>query len=268
MRPAPIVTSQRNLDNWVLIVGRSSNGQPLWTAVIQGVKKTAICNDVTYQELVLNVTLDKSFAGAGAFDLDGNLAGIVMPCGGSLHIVSIGSVPDLLAKSTGSDRVFVEKFGFRAAPLPHDWQDMYPRLNGLIITDVWLGRWADRNGLLPGDLIITEEPMLQETTMGTELKTVRSGRPGIGRVKAELAGNDTGIEVLPVPSPLPQLLIAHGSVAERAGLRSGDHLVSILGQRNASISTLSKMLAAPSGSPVRIVYERGKRRSVVEVPHE
>jgi len=104
VKPVPVVTSQRNLDNWVLIVGRSSNGQPLWTAVIRGVEKTAICNDVTYQELVLNVTLDRSFAGAGAFDLDGNLAGIVMPCDGSIDIVSIESVPDLLAQSTGSDR--------------------------------------------------------------------------------------------------------------------------------------------------------------------
>jgi hypothetical protein len=100
VKPAPLLTSERNQDGWILILGRSSNDQPLWTAVIQGVKETAVCNDVTYQELAVNVTLDKSFAGAGAFDLDGNLVGIAMPCDGALHIVSIGSVPDLLAKST------------------------------------------------------------------------------------------------------------------------------------------------------------------------
>ncbi len=266
--PVPVVTSQRNPDSWVLIVGRSRDDQPLWTAVMQGVKETVICNDVAYQQLVLNVTLDMGFAGAGAFDLDGNLAGIVMPCAGSLHIVSIESVPDLLAKSTSPDRVFVEKFGFRATPLPDNWQNMYSRLNGLIITDVWLGRWADRNGLLPGDLIVTEEPTLLEATMGTELKTVRPGRSGIARVKVEVADNDSGIAILPAPSPLPELHIARGSAAGRAGLRSGDHLVSILGQRNASISTLSKMLGAASGNPTRIVYERGKRRGMVEVQHE
>jgi len=104
--------------------------------------------------------------------------------------------------------------------------------------------------------------------MGAELKTARPGRLGIARVKVELAGNDTGIAVVPAPSPLPKLLIAHATAAERAGLRSGDHLVSILGQRNASLSTMSKMLAAPGGNPVRIVYERGKKRGVVQVPHE
>ncbi len=268
VKPAPVLVSQRNPDHWVLIVGRSSKDEPLWTAAMQGVKETAICNDVTYQQLVLNVTLDRSFAGAGAFDLDGRLAGIVMPCGGALHVVSIGSVPDLLAKSTDPDRAFTEKFGFRAAPLPHDWQDLYPRLRGLIITEVWLGRWADRNGLLPGDLILTEEQALLSTNMGSELKVVRSGRPGFIWAKVDSADNGTGIAVLPAPSPLPQLLVFHGTAAERAGLRSGDHLVSILGQRNASISILSKMLATPSGNPVRIVYERGKKRGVVEVPHE
>jgi hypothetical protein len=268
VKPAPVITSQRNPDNWVLVVGRSSKDQPLWTAVIQGVKETAICNDVTYQRLVLNVTLDKSFTGAGAFDLDGSLAGIVMPCAGALHIVSIESVPDLLAKSTDPDRLFVQKFGFRAAPLPNYWKDMHPRLNGLVITDVWLGRWADRNGLLPGDLIITEEPTLHKAPMGAELKIARPGRSGVDRIRVELAGNGTGITVLPPPSPLPKILVAHGTAAERAGLRSGDHLVSILGQRNASITTLSKMLATPNGNPIRIVYERGNRRGFVEVPHE
>ena len=267
-KPAPVAASQRNPDNWVLVIGRSSSDEPLWTAVIQGVKETAKCNDVEYRELVLNVTLDKSFAGAGAFDLDGSLVGIVMPCAGTLHIVSIGSVPDLLAKSTSPDRAFAEKFGFRAAPLPPDWQDLYPRLKGLIITEVWLGRWADRNSLLPGDLILTEEQALHSTNMGTELKIVRAGRQGFIRAKVDSADDGTGIAVLPAPSPLPQLLIAHGAAAERAGLRSGDHLVSILGQRNASISTLSKMLATPAGNPVRIVYERGQKRGVVEVAHE
>ncbi|MEO8132262.1 MAG: PDZ domain-containing protein, partial [Bryobacteraceae bacterium] len=266
VKPAPPLTSQRNQDGWILILGRSSNDQPLWTAVIQGVKETAVCNDVTYQELAVNVTLEKSFAGAGAFDLDGNLVGIAMPCDGALHIVSIGSVPDLLAKSTAPERVFIQKFGFQAAPLPPGWGDMYPRLNGLIVTEVWLGQWADRSGLLPGDLIITDDPTLHETTVGATLKTARPGRPGITQVKVDLSGNDTGIAVLPAPSPLLELRIAHGTAAERAGLRSGDHLVSILGQRSSSISTLSKMLATPNKDPIRIVYERGKRRGVVEVP--
>ena len=264
-RPAPIASSQRNPDNWVLVIGRSSADEPLWTAVIQGVKETAKCNDAAYRELVLNVTLDKSFAGAGAFDLDGSLVGIAMPCGGTLHIVSIESVPDLLATTASPDRAFAEKFGFRTAPLPPHWQDLYPRLEGLIVTEVWLGRWADRNGLLPGDLILTKEQALQSTNMGTELKIVRSGRPGFIRAKVDSANDGAGIAILPAPSPLPQLLVAHGTAAERAGLRSGDHLVSIVGQRNTSISTLSKMLATPTRNPVRIIYERGEKRGVVEV---
>jgi S1-C subfamily serine protease len=88
------------------------------------------------------------------------------------------------------------------------------------------------------------------------------------RVKMDLPATETGMDVVAPLTPLPELVIARGTPAERAGLRTGDKLVSILGQRGTSVAILSRLLATPSTKPVRIVYERGDRRSVVEVPNE
>ncbi len=266
--PAAVPRSQRNPDSWILIIGRSAQDRPLWAASIHGTIHPSVCDGVSYQELILNIALDQSFAGAGAYDLDGGLLGIVMPCDGSLHIVSIGSVPDLLAVSSGLDRQFVERFGFRAAAIPNQWQALYPRLEGLLITDVWGGGWAERQGLLPGDLIVDVLQTLTVTNMPAELRIARLGRPGVMRTKVDPAASNKSISVLPAFDCLPQLSITPGTPAEQAGLRNGDRLVSILGQRDSSLPVLSKLLAARGPYPIGIVYQRGRRRSLVGVPHE
>ncbi|MEP7355284.1 MAG: PDZ domain-containing protein, partial [Acidobacteriota bacterium] len=240
----------------------------LWTASIQGPVEVSVCDGIPYQELVLNISLDKSFAGAGVFDLNGSLMGIAMPCEDRLHVASIVSVPDLLALSAGRDRAVAEKFGFRAEPIPVDWQDLYAGMKGFVITDIWVGSWADLNELQPGDLIESDSPSLNMIETGEELSVVRPGRSGRIRLKVEFPGSGTGLLLMPVSTALPELRIEPGTPADRAGLRNGDRLVSILGQSDRSVTLLSKLLANPGQDLIRLVYERNGKRSLVEVPHE
>ncbi|MEO5926442.1 MAG: PDZ domain-containing protein [Bryobacteraceae bacterium] len=266
--PAEVAATPQNSDSWLLIVGRSPKDDPLWTASIQGPVEDSVCSGVSYRELVLNISLDKSFAGAGVFDLDGSLMGIVMPCEGALHVASVASIPDLLALSAGPERVLAETFGFRAIPLPAEWQDLYPGMKGAVIIDVWAGRWADRNALQPGDLIEGDGQSLTTIEIGEELKIARPGRSGRIRIQVELLSVGTGFILMPVSTPLPELFVEPGTPAERAGLRDGDRLISILGQSNRSVPFLSQLLADARRKPVRLVYERGGKRSLVEVPRE
>ncbi|MEO8368659.1 MAG: PDZ domain-containing protein [Candidatus Solibacter sp.] len=266
--PAAVAATKQNPDSWLLVVGRSAKDEPLWTASIQGPVQVSVCDGVTYKELVLNSALDKSFAGAGVFDLNGRLMGIAMVCEGNLHVALSASIPDLLALSAGPERGLAEKFGFRAIPIPAQWQDLYPGMTGFVIMDVWAGRWADRNALQPGDLIESDSPSLTAINTGQELKVARPGRSGRIRLKVEFPNSGTGLVLMPISPVLPELQIEPGTPAERAGLRSGDGLVSILGQSNRSVALLSKMLATPGQTPIRLVYKRNGKRSLAEVPHE
>ncbi len=268
VEPALPATARWNPDGWVLLIGRSTSDQPTWAAGIEGASRNTDCAGVSFEERVLNVGIDPSFAGGGAFNLNGELLGVLMPCAGTIHIVSTASIPSLLAASSGPGREFIRTFGFRSKPLPDSWKDLFPRFKGFLITDVWVGSWAERNGLSPGDLIVSEAEELNSAAIGSQLSLASPVHPGLTRIKFEAPKSETGMTLRPSPQALPELVIAHGTIAERSGLRSGDRLVSILGERANSLPVLSKLLAQPGSRPVRIVYERGRVRSVVEVPHE
>jgi hypothetical protein len=69
----------------VVLLASDSEGQPLWAATQTVGSTTTPCDDVPVQEIATTITIPATLANAVAFDLDNNLAGLVIPCGtGSL----------------------------------------------------------------------------------------------------------------------------------------------------------------------------------------
>lgn len=260
--PAPIATTGGQ-ENWTLTVARSSENQPLWIASLRGATTASQCNGVEFQELALNATLDASFTGAGIFNLDGSLAGIAVPCDGSLRAVSVSSIASLLAASSSAERLFSEKFGFRAIPRTDDANG-----GGFMVTDVWAETWADRTGLRPGDVIQSDAEALTEEVLSQDLRILRPGQRGSVRLKPGSTGTTAGVTLLPDTSKLTALVVNAGSRAARAGLRSGDRFVSVYGTDGAVSSDPQRLLNAAPAEQIWVVYQRGRKRGVVELPHE
>src|SRR3954452_9014575 len=79
--PSPLAPAARfGQAGWIVVVARSSDGQAITTSGILGGVATATCGTISVRKLVFNVALDASFAGAGVFDLSGDLLGIVIHC--------------------------------------------------------------------------------------------------------------------------------------------------------------------------------------------
>lgn len=73
--------------------------------------------------------------------------------------------------------------------------------------------------------------------------------------------------------PRPQLpavigSVAPGGVAEKAGLRAGDRIVTVDGEAIADFHVLAEKIAAADGRPLRLGVERGGEQHVVEVQPE
>jgi hypothetical protein len=276
--PAP-TAGGINPERWILVVGRSADQQPLWTSALDGGSKPASCNGIDYRELVLSTPLDSSLAGAGAFDLDGNLVGIVARCGESYHLISVASIPTVLNAGASPKYKLMTRYGFRTIPLnaaSEAMQELFPSQPGLLVTDVWKASAADIAGLAAGDLIIAAAGVaaLSEATLWEALEkqtpltltTVRSGRRREIQLNAATSESGAGIRVSPPMASLPVISVTPGTPAYLAGLRSGDRIVMIGGRQNPGIAEVRRILSGTKeGQSVLVVYERDSRESLAVV---
>lgn len=226
---------------WVLLAWKEpGQEQPEWITAIDGGRRESTCDGEKYRELIVNSALTGDMLGAGVFDLDGVLIGMVAKCGSTMHVISSMSFGDLL--TTFSD----------AEHRLHAVQGVAVRKEGesLFIAETTTTGTGFAAGLRPGDVVpgVGEAAQLLtwlEGSRETPLPVLRGGR------KVSLTkGPAEGLDVLP-QSP-PALYVEAGSAAHRAGLRTGDRLV------QPSLGELRRLLgpAAKSPPPALLVYER------------
>lgn len=84
LRPAVDTTAPRSARGWLFVVGRDKDGRVIsWQGISGGVTTTA-CGTNHIDAYVLGFIPGSGFAGAGVFDLAGQLQGMVVNCGSEL----------------------------------------------------------------------------------------------------------------------------------------------------------------------------------------
>jgi hypothetical protein len=200
-----------------------------------GGARESTCSGGGYNELILNTPLADGLAGAGAFDLDGTLHGIVTPCDGTFRLISVASVSRLLRTFNTPERKMKSTYGFAASQLNTAAKRFFATESGLFVTEVNQGEAAERQGKRTSVRL----PSADEAA------------------RAVNADSTLGIHVLS-PSPAGEMIVvAPGSPAYRSGLRTGDRLIQVRQKRDPSPTGLSRALLQAVDEPVLVLYVRG-----------
>ena len=88
--------------DWLLVVGRDAGERVISWYGIHGGRAYDRCGAAVIEKLVLGPSLSPEFVGAGIFDLDGRVRGIVVDCGGHLAPIPMSEITRLLADTTSS----------------------------------------------------------------------------------------------------------------------------------------------------------------------
>jgi hypothetical protein len=265
---------------WIVIVGRSPDGKLQWTAGLGGGTRPAVCDGLNYSEILINSPLPNPLAGAGAFDLDGSLAGIVVNCSGSLHVAAAAGISSLLAAASTPGRQLMSRFGLRVSPLPDGLRPILKTPAGLLVAELWYGTLADDAGLAAGDVIVAaaNQPvstagelwkrLASEDAAPVPLEVVRNGRKTqivLNAPPPTGASPSLGVRLEPPPRTLASVSILPNTPAYAAGLRSGDRILQLGALRNPTAAALRRRLSAHADAPLFLVYRRGPVERAVTV---
>lgn len=141
--------------SWVLAVWRGSDGALAWLEGQYLRTGPENCGDlVPAHTLSSTIQLTPEMAGAGVFNLDGALVGIVGRCDEGLSILSTQAI-ELLFGRTGDlkDRLLY-RYGMQL-DLPNDAEREALQVEqGLLVREVWVGYQGHASGLRPGDVLV------------------------------------------------------------------------------------------------------------------
>jgi S1-C subfamily serine protease len=281
--PAPARRSDPEPGRWLLVVGRAEDGQLVWAPTVFGGIRRAICSGETYRELIVNNRLGATLTGAGAFDLDGMMVGVVATCGGTERIISTADVPRLLAAFDTPARRTRRDYGLTVEELPGDVAQGVPSNTGLLVTEIHVGGMADGAGLRAGDIITGAKDqafskpedlfgaLRSENSEMRVLQVIRGERkvtvtmPAVMEARhAKSADESLGIRVVAAKDGTKTVVTAVGTPAYTAGLRTGDKLIQA-GGKDVTAKTLAQAVAAAGDKPLMVVYERNGMQRVALV---
>jgi serine protease Do len=281
----PTHAAEQNASRWLIVVARAANDRLLWTPAIYGGTRQSTCSGGDYNELVVNVPLDAAWSGAGAFDLDGILHGIVAPCEGTFHLISVASIARLLQTFSTPERQISAAYGFAASELDSAAKRLLAAESGLFVTEVTQGGAAQEAGLKPGDVILSigQRPVAKVLELaeilaspeepGRALEVLRNSKrlsvsfpSADDATRSGSADSTLGIRILS-PSPAGEtIVVAPGTPAYRSGLRTGDRVIQVGETRSRALTTARGALTRSGERPVLVVYLRGasQRAALVE----
>lgn len=259
--------------SWILAVWRSRNGGLRYSpGHLFGVTDRR-CGEMDLSEVQTNLDLSSIQAGAGIFSIDGGLLAVALDCSGTLVAAEVVALESRArAPMTFEDRL-VTRYGMRPAQAEDAELKFFGRPEGVLIREVWWGYRAHQAGLMPGDLVLSldDAPVesmadLQRLTLPVshevhELRIWRSRRVLTVRLVAR-AATQAAVATRGFVGDiggLPLQWVVPGSLAERAGARPGDRLLTINQQTPKSIEDLGAIFREDAGGPVHVVLERRGR---------
>jgi S1-C subfamily serine protease len=224
-------------------------------------------------------------SGAGVFDLDGALLGVVANCGNSddYRVVSNESVPSLLGAFARAAKRLGATCGLRIEALTPDSKRALAIEQGMLVTEVADDGPADQAGLEPGDVItsIAGQPLLAEDQLVSAMESPDEASRTIGIIRRSRAAKirlltvaearqvtaaeqSAGIRIVR-PRRGTDVVIAPESAAYRAGVRTGDRILQIGQRSNPTSADLVRAITAANSEPVWIVYQRDRTRKLALV---
>ena len=270
--------------DWLVAVARREDGSYAFAPGIYGGSAPTTCGEFSFQEVTYNVNFNETMLGAGLFDLDGHLIGVIIRCEDRLAVMASADVPAALEQAASFGAQLVARYGFRVKPaaLPEDAERP---AQGVEVAEVWIGKAADRAGIRPGDRILSLD--------GTEVEAVddllplvlpvareivelkgRRGTRAVGFTLSARGGavpssgarpDGAGLDFRAPRKGVAIDLVARGSSAEQAGLRSGDVVLWVNGREPVDTATLRRLLAPRSGRTRRVIAERTGRMRIYEL---
>lgn len=254
--------------DWLLGVARKPDGAVAFApATFSGVAQ-ASCGDVSVRELQMSVPVPDGMAGGGVFDMDGGLLAVIVSCGGRNAAISVDDVDNVLRLAEGAPAALLAAFGMRVSSVARD-APAVSAASGAQVSEIRLGRAADRSGLAPGDVIVgcdgapVDLPddlyslLLAAPAAPHDIEARRGRR--LVKLKLEAnAGAPPGIEFERPARGFVAAVIPPGTRAYRAGLRSGDRVISIDSRPPGSQAAVERALAE-TAPPSYVVIERGDR---------
>lgn len=273
IRRVSVATSPEG--SWVLAVWRGSDGALAWSEGQYLRTGPENCGDLMpAQTLSSTIQLRPQMAGAGVFNLDGALVGIVGRCDEGLSILSTQAI-ELLFGRTGDlkDRLLY-RYGMQL-DLPNDAEREALQVEqGLLVREVWVGYQGHASGLRPGDVIVSldgvdlatvgelerlvlpvarevfELQVISQRRMRTvELRARPEVEPEVSSGGVVLAAIEPGISITYVTGQ-------GGFASARA--RAGDRLLSVDGLALDDSDEAARYLDRADG-PVWATLKRGDR---------
>jgi S1-C subfamily serine protease len=264
--------------SWILeVVALRDGGHRYIQGTFGGVINSS-CGGFSVKAIETNLPLDKDAAGAGVFDIYGNLAGVVLNCGEQYRAVTTASAESILEEANTPAGRLLRRYGLRSAVLTPELAQRFKTDSGMLVTETWEQEPADQAGVSPGDVIkmIGEAPVREPKDLeallhpsGSEAFPIVVWRRG-RNVKLTLpvkplslmVGGDGGSGIVFGGAP-PGYLIEHvvpGSRAEAAGLAPGDRLLEEDGQLPRNVGAAEKVLSGETRQPVYVVIQRGRKK--------
>ena len=248
------------------------------------------CQGRTVRDVVTSVALGPELAGAGLFDLDNNLLGVVLPCDGRFVAVTAADIEELTEEAGSVRSRIAQRYGMTLDVVTPAERTHLGVAFGLLVRDVWNGELADTIGLLAGDVVVSINaelildvdqlaPLVDDAARSGdieayELAVVRGSETVVLNLPADpltllapdAAAPDGGL-VWDDPDRGYQLNdVRPGTAAALAGLRAGDRLLRLDGAVPDTLAAVRTALSPARETPVLLELERGARRTAILLP--
>ena len=260
--------------SWLAVVRRGSRDTHEMEATLFSGSRVVRCGEVELREMLVGLAASNRPLGAGVFDLEGRLYGVVLHCDGVRRAITAESLGRAIDRARAIDSQIQFRYGFRPAEMSEIQRSYFGTETGLLVQEVWRDTLAWNLGIRPGDICVSldNDPIARLDDLAVMTVpmyrpqytlTVRRGRaerqivfpPGTGlQADTELAKTDSVLFSSSAPSVVIRA-VQTDSPAGRAGLQVGDLLVST-GPQFGSGRPNPDLLNSERRTPLFLVVER------------
>ena len=270
----PISTGSPAQGEWIVAVSAELTGNPAFRPGVFNGRVEANCGLVG-EKLSTTIPLSSAIAGAGVFDLDARLVGVVLSCDEGMAVIPVAEIQR--ASREAMAEPLLAGYGMAVSGDLSAWKLRDPRASGVVVTEVWNHWPAEAAGVGAGDFVlaidgqaITSEQQAQQLLAAGGMHTLecRQGRR-VKRVQVQaVTGIQSVAEGASMEESAPGIGIARvtpGSSAARAGIRSADRVVEIDGAPASRSAVEQAITPYTATAPAIVVLQRGARRLAVVV---